>query len=192
MRVISCDSRQFFQEMTIGTAVPTQRNCRCTSFYSVQIYFNYSVGDFEKEAIAKIDELFFWPMIMLSLLVPDSINAVLKGFDEFPEIDSTVRERYWQLWKLSCLFTRTIKNTRSWLFRRNHGSRKLCRTRNEWCVLQNVHRFRKTLLFFPQPEKNSRNFTPILIGLEAEKRHVIESITLHHMMKPWKQRNYHL
>jgi tRNA dimethylallyltransferase len=58
MRVISCDSRQFFQEMTIGTAVPTQRNCRCTSFYSVQIYFNYSVGDFEKEAIAKIDELF--------------------------------------------------------------------------------------------------------------------------------------
>jgi hypothetical protein len=54
-------------------------------------------------------------MIMLSLLwFRTYVNAVLKGFDEFPEIDSTVREDVTDNYeKLYCLFTRTIKNTRS-------------------------------------------------------------------------------
>jgi hypothetical protein len=63
---------------------------RCTSFYSVQIYFrNYSVGDFEKRPLQKLTNFLTNDYIVGS---GSGLCAVLKGFDEFPEIDSTVRE----------------------------------------------------------------------------------------------------
>ncbi|HOD10197.1 MAG TPA: isopentenyl transferase family protein, partial [Flavobacterium sp.] len=59
--IISCDSRQFFKEMKIGTAVPSDEELALATHHFIQnksIFDNYSVGDFEKEAIAKLDELF--------------------------------------------------------------------------------------------------------------------------------------
>ena len=59
--IISCDSRQFYKEMTIGTAVPSDEELIAAKHHFIQnksIFENYSVGDFENEAIAKLDELF--------------------------------------------------------------------------------------------------------------------------------------
>ncbi len=59
--IISCDSRQFFKEMKIGTAVPTDVELAGAPHHFIQnksIFENYTVGDFEKDAIAKLDELF--------------------------------------------------------------------------------------------------------------------------------------
>src|SRR5512133_1324996 len=59
--IISCDSRQFFKEMHIGTAVPTAEELAGAQHHFIQnksIFEKYTVGDFEKEAIAKLDELF--------------------------------------------------------------------------------------------------------------------------------------
>ncbi len=94
--IISCDSRQFFEEMRIGTAVPTTEELAGAPHHFIQnksIFENYTVGDFEKEAIAKLDELFLTNDYVV--LVGGSglyVDAVLKGFDEFPEIDYLVRE----------------------------------------------------------------------------------------------------
>ena len=94
--IISCDSRQFFKEMKIGTAVPNDEELASATHHFIQnksIFENYSVGDFEKEAIAKLDELFLKNNIQI--MVGGSglyVDAVLKGFDTFPEIDSNVRE----------------------------------------------------------------------------------------------------
>ena len=55
--IISCDSRQFFKEMTLGTAVPTAEELATAPHHFIQnksIFDNYSVGDFEKAAIAKL------------------------------------------------------------------------------------------------------------------------------------------
>jgi tRNA dimethylallyltransferase len=76
-----CDSRQFFKEMTIGTAVPsTTELTAAPSFYqNKSIFENYTVGDFEKDAI-KIDELLFFDNDY-AILVGGSglyVNAVLK------------------------------------------------------------------------------------------------------------------
>ena len=93
--IISCDSRQFFKEMRIGTAVPTTEELAGAQHYFIQnksIFDNYTVGDFEKEAIAKLDDLFLTNDY--AVMVGGSglyVNAVIKGFDEFPEIDSSVR-----------------------------------------------------------------------------------------------------
>ena len=59
--IISCDSRQFYKEMRIGTAVPSNEELNAATHHFIQtksIFENYSVGDFEREAILKLDELF--------------------------------------------------------------------------------------------------------------------------------------
>ncbi|HEX8016274.1 MAG TPA: isopentenyl transferase family protein, partial [Flavobacterium sp.] len=95
--IISCDSRQFFKEMRIGTAVPTKEELDAAPHHFIQnksIFENYSVGDFEKEAIARLDELFHKNNIQI--MVGGSglyVDAVLKGFDDFPDIDNSVREK---------------------------------------------------------------------------------------------------
>ena len=66
--ILSCDSRQFFKEMTIGTAVPSIEELASAKHHFIQnksIFDNYTVGDFEKEAIAKLNELFY------SFKIPD-------------------------------------------------------------------------------------------------------------------------
>ena len=93
--IISCDSRQFFKEMTIGTAVPNTKELAAAKHHFIQnksIFENYTVGDFEKEAMATIEDLFKTNDYVV--LVGGSglyVNAILQGFDDFPEIDSAMR-----------------------------------------------------------------------------------------------------
>ena len=59
--IISCDSRQFFKEMKIGTAVPNEQELKEANHHFIQhksIFESYNVGDFEREALLKLDELF--------------------------------------------------------------------------------------------------------------------------------------
>ncbi|MDP5096169.1 MAG: tRNA (adenosine(37)-N6)-dimethylallyltransferase MiaA, partial [Flavobacterium sp.] len=94
--IISCDSRQFFKEMKIGTAVPSDVELAAAPHHFIQnksIFESYSVGDFEQEALAKLEELF--QKNNIQIMVGGSglyVDAVLKGFDDFPDIDNSVRE----------------------------------------------------------------------------------------------------
>ena len=93
--IISSDSRQFFQEMHIGTAVPSQAELEMVQHHFVQnktIFEPYSVGTFEKEAITKLDQLFEKQDVVV--MVGGSglyIDAVVFGLDLFPEIQVEVR-----------------------------------------------------------------------------------------------------
>ena len=93
--IISADSRQFFKEMKIGTAVPEQEELDAANHHFIQhksIHDNYNVGLFEKEAISKIEQLFKHHNTLI--MVGGSglyIDAVCKGLDTFPDIDETVR-----------------------------------------------------------------------------------------------------
>ena len=95
--IISCDSRQFYKEMRIGTAVPSAAELASATHHFIQnksVFENYTVGDFEKEAIAKLDELFLENNIQI--MVGGSglyVDAILKGFDDFPDIENSVREK---------------------------------------------------------------------------------------------------
>ena len=82
--------------MKIGTAVPSQEELASATHHFIQnksIFENYSVGDFEQEAIAKLDELFLKNNIQI--MVGGSglyVDAVLKGFDDFPDVDTSIRD----------------------------------------------------------------------------------------------------
>ena len=59
--IISADSRQFFKEMSIGTAVPSSEELEAVPHHFIQnksIFDGYTVGDFEKEALTQLDVLF--------------------------------------------------------------------------------------------------------------------------------------
>lgn len=93
--IISADSRQFFREMKIGTAVPSPEELAAAPHHFIQhitVEDPYSVGDFEKEALLKLEQLF--QSHEKVVMVGGSglyVDAVTKGLDEFPEIDPEIR-----------------------------------------------------------------------------------------------------
>lgn len=93
--IISCDSRQFYKEMSIGTAVPSTEELAAVPHHFIQnrsIFDDYSVGQFEKDALKKINHLFENKDVVI--LVGGSglyVNAVLNGLDHFPEVDPAIR-----------------------------------------------------------------------------------------------------
>ena len=69
--IISCDSRQFYKEMQIGTASPTSEELKAAPHHFIHhksVTDNYSVGAFEKDAISKLNELFKTYNILTFLL----------------------------------------------------------------------------------------------------------------------------
>ncbi|MFQ3173841.1 MAG: tRNA dimethylallyltransferase [Flavobacterium sp.] len=175
--IVSCDSRQFFKEMSIGTAVPSTSELAAAPHHFIQdksIFENYTVSDFEKEAIAQIDQLFLTDDYVV--LVGGSglyVNAVLKGFDEFPEINAAVREGVnYNYEKLGIAYLQEQL--------RIHDPEYFAKiTAENPQTLQNPQRMMrfievyiasgKPYSSFLNQKKNDRNFIPILIGLEAER-----------------------
>jgi tRNA dimethylallyltransferase len=94
--ILSADSRQFYREMQIGTAVPTAAELQRATHHFIQhrsIFEPYSVGDFEKDARARLDRLFHHHSVVI--MVGGSglyLDAVTRGLDVFPEVPSQVRE----------------------------------------------------------------------------------------------------
>ncbi len=175
--IISCDSRQFFKEMKIGTAVPTETELAGAAHHFIQnksIFENYTVGDFEKEAISKLDELFFKNNIQI--LVGGSglyVDAVLKGLDSFPDIAPDIRNEVRTTFEEKGLLY--LENTLKELDPEYYESL----SKNNPQTLLNPHRMMrfvevclatgKPYSSFINKKENTRNFTPIIIGLEANR-----------------------
>lgn len=95
--IISCDSRQFYKEMSIGTAVPSADELAAATHHFIQnrsVFDAYSVGQFERDALLKLEELFQKNKVVI--MVGGSglyVDAVLKGLDYFPDVAPEIRER---------------------------------------------------------------------------------------------------
>ena len=95
--VISCDSRQIYKELRIGTAVPSRRELAAVKHYfirSVPITRNYTAGIYEVEALNLVNQLFekgHETLVMCggSMLY---IDAFCYGLDDFPEVPLQLRE----------------------------------------------------------------------------------------------------
>lgn len=95
--IISCDSRQFYREMRIGTAVPTDNQLKTirhhfVGFLSVKDY--YSASQFENDVLKLLSEFFIRNNIII--MTGGSglyIDAVCNGIDDIPDVDPIIRER---------------------------------------------------------------------------------------------------
>ncbi|SHO59469.1 tRNA (adenosine(37)-N6)-dimethylallyltransferase MiaA [Algoriphagus zhangzhouensis] len=94
--IISCDSRQFYREMNLGTAKPTREELNQVPHHMINshsIEENYDVKSFEEDALELLDQLFQKHKVVImtggSGLFAD---AVTEGMDEMPEIPAGIRE----------------------------------------------------------------------------------------------------
>lgn len=176
--IISCDSRQFYREMRIGTAVPSAEELAAVKHHFVHnksINDRYTVGDFEKEAIATLNLLF--KTSDYAVMVGGSglyVEAVLYGMDEFPEIDLELRtnlQKNYEKFGISYL---------------QQDLQKLDPIQYEVIEKENPQRLMRALEVCLQTGKpyssfltknaKKRNFIPIVIGLEAERSLIYERI----------------
>ncbi|HEY5689028.1 MAG TPA: tRNA (adenosine(37)-N6)-dimethylallyltransferase MiaA [Yeosuana sp.] len=95
--ILSADSRQFYKEMSIGTAAPTKEELNTVKHHFIHhksIQEDYNVGAFEKDALKTLNELFKSHNILI--MVGGSglyLNAITKGLDDFPEVESHIRKQ---------------------------------------------------------------------------------------------------
>ncbi|MBW8331360.1 MAG: tRNA (adenosine(37)-N6)-dimethylallyltransferase MiaA [Prolixibacteraceae bacterium] len=94
--IISADSRQFFRELSIGTAVPAEEDLKSVIhhfIHSRSIHDYYNVSEYETEAIDRINQLFKTknPLILAggSMLY---IDTICKGIDDIPTVTSEIRQ----------------------------------------------------------------------------------------------------
>ncbi|WGQ08508.1 tRNA (adenosine(37)-N6)-dimethylallyltransferase MiaA [Pedobacter gandavensis] len=95
--IISADSRQFFKEMEIGTAKPSQEELNAAPHHFINshsITTLFSTGDFEIQALQLMEELFKKQDLLI--MVGGSglyIDAVCNGLDDLPDTDLNIREQ---------------------------------------------------------------------------------------------------
>ncbi|MGD1946346.1 MAG: tRNA (adenosine(37)-N6)-dimethylallyltransferase MiaA [Croceivirga sp.] len=176
--IVSTDSRQFYKEMAIGTAVPSQEElntCKHHFIQHISVQDAYSVGDFERDALKCINELFKQNDIVV--LVGGSalfMDAVLHGMDSFPEVDPSIRKRLNAQYQSEGIVALQTQLKR---LDPNHYDK---------VDLQNPHRLIRSLEVsiatgkpyssFLGKRTQKRPFSSILIGLHAERELVYERI----------------
>jgi len=183
--VISCDSRQLYQELKIGTAAPSDEELAAVKHYfirSIPVTRNYTAGIYEVEALELINRLFAEGHETLvvcggSMLY---IDALCYGLDDFPEVPLQLRQHL-----MECLKDEGVAVLADQL-------KELDPVSYEQLDLSNGQRVIRALevsLYTGQPfssfKTNSfkeRNFEIVKIGMERPREELYERIN-HRVLK---------
>ncbi len=178
--IISADSRQVYKELSIGTAVPSQSELSEIKHHFIQhksIFENYSVADFEKEAIQKIEDLFnTHEYVVLVGGTGLYIKAIEEGFDELPQANYQYRQELESL-----LSEKGIAYLQNLLMQKDieayssidiHNPRRLIR------ALEIIEISGENLAASWKQKKTSRNFVTIKIGINLPREELYQRINL--------------
>ncbi|WP_136481364.1 tRNA (adenosine(37)-N6)-dimethylallyltransferase MiaA [Cognatitamlana onchidii] len=176
--IISADSRQFFKEMQIGTAAPTSEELSQAKHHFIHnksIKEHYSVGSFEKEALHCLENLFQTKDIVI--MVGGSglyVDAVTKGLDTFPDVDSSIRNQL-----NTDLETKGLEYLQQQLKKLDPQSFRTIAIDNPHRVIRALEiclGTRQPFSSFLNKEKRVRPFKTITIGLTAERELIYNRI----------------
>ncbi|MCK7590824.1 tRNA (adenosine(37)-N6)-dimethylallyltransferase MiaA [Subsaxibacter sp. CAU 1640] len=178
--IISADSRQFFKEMSIGTAAPTSSELSAARHHFIHhksVKEDYNVGEFERDAIEKLNYLFKEHDVVI--MVGGSglyVDAVVNGLDDFPNIDPNIRE-----------FLNLQLETNGLEYLQNK-LKELDPISYQNTTIDNPHRVIRALEVsigtgkpyssFLNQKKSNRNFNTISIGLDADRQTIYNRINL--------------
>ena len=178
--IISCDSRQFYKEMNIGTAVPTQEELKTTPHHFIQnrsILEDYNVGTFENDALITLKKLFSKHHQVV--MVGGSglyVDAVLKGFDDFPEVDPIIREEL--VLRVKNGEINFLKNKLKDLDIETYNTIDLDNPQRLIRALEICIGTNSPYSSFKGKKKEKRNFQSIKIGLNGERQKIYDRINL--------------
>ena len=177
--IISADSRQFFKEIPIGTAAPSKNELKQIKHHFIHnksIKENYSVGEFEMEALSKIKILH--EKYNTLIVVGGSglyINSILHGLDNFPKIDPKIRMEL-----NKDLKDNGIEFLQNELKNNDALSYSKIDIKNPHRLIRALEIFRGTgskySSFINNSKKQKRKFKIINIGLTADRKIIYERI----------------
>ena len=169
--IISADSRQFYREMSIGTAVPSKQELEAVPHHFIQhksIQETYNVGDFEKDTLILLELLF--KNNDLNIMVGDSglyVDTVIYGLDSLPEVDEEIRIQLNTVYKQHGI--EVLQNQLKELDPEYYAK----------VDIQNPHRIiraleicigaGKTFSSYINQKKTPRSFNSIIVGLSADR-----------------------
>ncbi|MAO09565.1 MAG: tRNA (adenosine(37)-N6)-dimethylallyltransferase MiaA [Flavobacteriaceae bacterium] len=177
-QIISADSRQFFKEMSIGTAVPSAKELAAAPHHFIQnktIFEPYSVGDFETEAIQLLDKLFTENDVVI--MVGGSglyVDAVTKGLNDFPKISKQTREEL-----NSELDEKGLESLQKELKDKDPLYFSKVDIQNPHRIIRALEVIRtsgKPYSSFLNQKKKERTFKTIYVGLTAERQIIYDRI----------------
>lgn len=170
--IISADSRQFYNEMLIGTAVPSDKQLLAIRhhfirFMSVNTYYSSSL--YERDVLNLLPELFL--MNNRVLLTGGSgmyIDAVCNGIDEIPDVDREIRDKYTAMYRESGIeVLRSVLK----LFDPEHYSKvDLKNYKRIIRALEICESTGRPYSSFLLKQKRERDFRTIKIGLERDRK----------------------
>lgn len=169
--ILSCDSRQFYKEMSIGTAKPTPEELAQAPHHfinSLHITENYTVGDYEKDALKVLDQLY--KKNNVAIVTGGSglfIRALCEGLDVFPDVPTSIRQDLEQVLETKGIaaLQEELKTTDPVYYQKVdlHNSVRLIRALSV-CRVSG-----KPFSSFQNQKKAPRPFTPIYILLDWER-----------------------
>ena len=176
--IISCDSRQFYKEMCIGTAVPTNQELNEVTHHFIQhisLNDSYNVGKFEIDALTKLNKIF--KKNEFAVMVGGSgmyINAICNGIDKIPKVPKTIREKIINNYKSKGLewLQEKVKSINPLNFNNidNKNPQRLIR------ILEVYQHTGKEIHLFYNKNKKNREFNIIKIGIKLDREKLYERI----------------
>ena len=176
--IISCDSRQFFKEMNVGTATPSADELAAVPHHfianlSVQDY--YSIGQYEKEAIQKIEELFQNHTVVV--LVGGSMmyeKAVIEGLHDLPEANHFNQRKLEQILENDGIDH--LQNILKELDPEYFNKVDLDNPRRLFRAIDIIWQTGKTYTDNISEQMNKRDFEVIRIGIQAPRELIYDRI----------------
>ena len=178
--IISCDSRQFFKEMKIGTAAPSLEELSLAPHHFIgqlSVTEPYSIGQYEHDALEKLDELFAQHDIVI--MVGGSMmyeKAVIDGLNDLPEADAENQKKLDDIWK-----TEGIEGLHKILEKLDpeyYNIVDICNQRRLLRAIDIIWQTGKKYSENIAQPKSLRNFETIRIGIEAPREIIYERINL--------------
>jgi tRNA dimethylallyltransferase len=176
--IISADSRQFYKELSIGTAKPSPEELAAAPHHFINnksISETYSAGDFEKEALQKINELFeSHDIVILAGGSGMYVDVVCKGFDPLPKVEAGRREDIIERYKKE-----GISFLQDEIMSKDPDYYKIVDTQNPQRLmraLEVIYATGKPFSEFRKRNASPRNFNIITVGLHWEREALYERI----------------
>lgn len=176
--IISCDSRQFFREMPIGTAAPTIEELALAPHHFVgnlNVTDSYSIGQFEIDALEKLYRLFVKHDVVImaggSMMYE---KALIHGLNNLPEANEANQRKLERIWKEQGIekLADLLKDIDPEYFKKvdKNNPRRLLR------AIDIIWQTGKTYSELTAETKPKRDFKVIRIGIEAPRETIYERI----------------
>lgn len=176
--IVSADSRQFYKEMNIGVARPSESELATVPHHliaHISVCQDYNVAMYEREALEVIEELFRRnDDIVLTGGSGLYVNAVCNGIDDIPDKDEGIRQ------ELNDLFAEQgLEPLQRELQERDPEYWKIVDKQNHIRLIRALEVCRqtgRTFTSFRSQKKTQRNFDIVRIGIKRSKENLLERI----------------